>query len=104
MQGLSLSLIGGSCPPLIVGDIKMSVDGEEDLLQEADPLSFLLLRLFKNGFHLLHVARRVGRHVLQHLLILLPALQAAHKNSFTLNTRSLRKYVCSVSLMEDYNV
>lgn len=52
------------------------MDGEEGLLQEADPLSLLLLRLFKDGLHLLHVARRVGRHFLQGLLVVLPALRS----------------------------
>lgn len=68
--------------PLIVGDVKMSVDGEEGLLQEADPLPLLLLRLFKNGLHLLHVARRVGRHILEGFLVVLSVLQAAHKDRF----------------------
>lgn len=70
------------CSPLIISDVKMSVDGEEGLLQKADPLPLLLLRLFKNGFHLLHVARRVGRHILQHFLVALSTLQAAHRKSF----------------------
>lgn len=52
------------------------MDGEEGLLQEADPLSLLLLRLFKDGLHLLHVARRVGRHFLQGLLVVLSALRS----------------------------
>lgn len=70
------------CSPLIVGDVQMSVDGEESLLQKADPFPLLLLRLFKNGFHLLHVARCVGRHILQRFLIALSSLQAAQKKSF----------------------
>lgn len=60
----------------------MSVDGEEGLLQETDPLPLLLLRLLKNGLHLLHVARRVGRHILEGFLIVLSVLQAAHKDRF----------------------
>lgn len=64
------------CSPLIVGDVQVPVDGEEGLLQEADPLFLLLLRLFKDGLHLLHVARRVGRHFLQGLLVVLSALRS----------------------------
>lgn len=75
------------CSPLIVGDIKVPVDGEEGLLQETDPLPFLLLRLFKDGFHLFHVAGRVGRHILQHFLVLILTLRAAHKNRFTMSAR-----------------
>lgn len=67
--------------PLVVGDVEVSVDGEEGLLQKADPLPLLLLRLVKDGFHLLHVARRVGRHVLQNLLVVLFSLQQIRRNS-----------------------
>lgn len=52
------------------------MDGEEGLLQEADPLFLLLLRLLKDGLHLLHVARRVGRHFLQGLLVVISALRS----------------------------
>lgn len=62
--------------PLVVGDVQVPVDGEEGLLQEADPLFLLLLRLLKDGLHLLHVARRVGRHFLQGLLVVLSALRS----------------------------
>lgn len=64
------------CSPLVVGDVQVPVDGEEGLLQEADPLSLLFLRLFKDGLHLLHIARRVGRHFLQGLLVVLSALRS----------------------------
>lgn len=66
----------GGCWPLVVGDVQVSVDGQEDLLEKADPLPLLLLRLFENGFHLLHIARCVGRHVLQEFLISISSLQA----------------------------
>lgn len=64
-----------SCSPLVVGDVQMSVDGEESLLQKTDPLPLLLLRLLKNGFHLFHIAGRVRCHILQHFLVALSNLQ-----------------------------
>lgn len=66
----------GAPVPLIVGDVQVSVDGHEGLFEEADPLLLLLLRLIKNGLHLLHVVRRVGREILQHLLIFLADLSS----------------------------
>lgn len=55
--------------PLIVGDVQVLVDGEERLFEEDDPLALLLLRLVKDGLHLLHVARSVAVHLLQDFLI-----------------------------------
>lgn len=62
------------CSPLIVGDVQVSVDGEEGLLQEAHPLPLLLLRLLEDGLHFLHVAWCEARHVLQDFLVVLFAL------------------------------
>jgi len=58
-----------SCPPLIVGNVQVLVDGEEGLFEEDDPLSLLILRLVKNGLHLFHVARSVAVHLLQDFFI-----------------------------------
>lgn len=76
------------CSPLVVGDVQVSVDGEEGLLQEAHPLPLLLLRLLEDGLHLLHVARRVGRHVLQDFLVVLFALWPQHKSGFMTGLRN----------------
>lgn len=73
--------------PLVVCDVQVSVDGQEGLLQEADPLPLLLLRLLEDGLHLLHVARRVGRHVLQGFLVVLLALRPQHKGGLVLGLR-----------------
>ena len=74
------------CSPLIISDVQMSVDGEKDLLQKADPLPLFFLRLLKNGFHLLHVTRCVGCHILQRFLIVFSSLKAAQKKSFMMRS------------------
>lgn len=74
--------------PLVVGDVQVSVDGEEGLLQEAHPLPLLLLRLLEDGLHLLHVAGREGRHVLQDFLVVFFALRRRHKSSFMTGLRN----------------
>lgn len=55
--------------PLVGGDVQVFVDGQEGLFEEGDPLALLLLRLVKNGLHLLHIARNVAVHLLQDLFI-----------------------------------
>lgn len=55
--------------PLIVGNVQVFVDGEESLFEKYNPLALLLLRLVKDGLHLLHVARSVVVHLLQDLLV-----------------------------------
>lgn len=90
-------VLPGDSSPLIVGDVQMPVDGEEGLLEEADPLPLLLLRLLENGLHLLHVAWGVGRHILQHLLIVLSTLQTAHRDIFM--RKSIRTHTNRVSHM-----
>lgn len=55
--------------PVIVGDIQVSVDGQESLFEEAYPLPLFLLWLVKDRLHFLHVARSITRHFLKNLLI-----------------------------------
>lgn len=55
--------------PLIVGNVQVFVDGEKGLFEEDNPLALLVLRLVKDGLHLLHVARSVAVHLLQDFLI-----------------------------------
>lgn len=74
--------------PLVVGDIQVSVDGEEGLLQETHPLPLLLLCLLEDGLHLLHVAWRVGRHVLQDFLVVLFALRPQYKSCLMTRLRN----------------
>lgn len=45
------------------------MDGEERLFEEDDPLALLVLRLVKDGLHLLHVAWSVAVHLLEDFLI-----------------------------------
>lgn len=55
--------------PLVVGEVQVFVDGEEGLFEEDNPLPLFILRLVKDGLHLLHVARSVAVHLLEDFLI-----------------------------------
>lgn len=75
----------------------MIVDGEEGLLEEDNPLALFVLRLVKDGLHLLHVARSVAVHLLQDFLIASTDLEAfGHNNQGLTESHSHSDIVTSL--------
>lgn len=66
--------------PFTGGEVEMLVQIQKHLLKEAQSLAFCLLTALKHLLHVLHVAGIVAVQLLQHLLILILALQQEHSN------------------------
>lgn len=61
--------------PLVLGEVKMPFNVQQGLLEEGQPLDFMLLALVKHLLHALHVLRSAFVQLLQRLLILFFSLR-----------------------------
>lgn len=61
--------------PLVLGEVKMAFDVQQCLLEEGQPLDFMLLALVKHLLHALHVLGSAFVQFFQRLLILFFSLR-----------------------------
>ena len=66
---------------MVLGEVKMAFDVQQGLLEEGQPLDFMLLALVKHLLHALHVLRSALVQLIQRLLILFFRLRKNRENT-----------------------
>ena len=66
---------------MVLGEVKVAFDVQQGLLEEGQPLHFMLLALVKHLLHALHVLRGALVQLVQRLLILFFSLRQNTENA-----------------------